>query len=564
MKPNRAPRRSTSRRPCEGGLLLVLSVSGAMSYLVLARKYRPLTFASVSGQEHVTRTLRNAIRRGKVAHAYLFAGPRGVGKTSIARIFSKALNCAQARDGEPCGECTNCHEIAIGTSLAVREIDGASHNSVDNVRELIESFRALPAAGSIYKIYIIDEVHMLSTAAFNALLKSLEEPPPHTVFIMATTEAHKIPETVLSRCQRYDFKGLPLETIINRLEEICKSEKIAIEPEAVQMIARLADGSLRDSQSLLDRVQSFCEGKITAEEAGVVLGTVAHGALRDLGNAVVSRQAASAVSVLGEILNAGVDIGHFLKEFVTFWRNMLMARVAEAAELRRLAISDTEATDLKQLSKGLSLQDLQDLVTLARQGADLCLRSTYPRVGLEALIVQLATREPVRMISELLQELKTTKPAVSNAGSPARALSVAPRAVVTEKKSSDWSGFVDYLLSHGHKILAEPVKRLVVSEFTAGKLAAHGPDFSIKYLKQEANQKKLIELLKAFSGQDLWKLDLSNGGGEAESESVHGRELAAKAAKNQKTAQDASIHPQVQTLQKAFPGSKIESIRVKE
>ncbi|MCB0310377.1 MAG: DNA polymerase III subunit gamma/tau, partial [Bdellovibrionales bacterium] len=200
-----------------------------MSYLVFARKYRPDSFATVSGQEHVTQTLSNAIKRDCVAHAYVFSGPRCVGKTSIARIFAKALNCENGPTATPCLECQNCKEISQGTSLAVREIDGASHNSVDNVRELIDSFRSLPAPGTRYKVYIIDEVHMLSLSAFNALLKSLEEPPPHTVFILATTEPHKIPDTVMSRCQRHDFRSLSLESIQSRLADIAEKESLKID-----------------------------------------------------------------------------------------------------------------------------------------------------------------------------------------------------------------------------------------------------------------------------------------------------------------------------------------------
>ncbi|MCB0337324.1 MAG: DNA polymerase III subunit gamma/tau, partial [Bdellovibrionales bacterium] len=199
-----------------------------MSYLVIARKYRPGTFEAVLGQEHVTRTLANSIKRDRIAHAYVFAGPRGVGKTSSARVLAKALNCEHGPTDSPCGECAPCKDIAEGRCLAVREIDGASHNSVDNVRELIDSFRSLPPPGCRYKVYIIDEVHMLSTSAFNALLKSLEEPPPHTVFILATTELHKIPETVLSRCQRHDFRPMSIQAIEGNLRAVAEAEQISI------------------------------------------------------------------------------------------------------------------------------------------------------------------------------------------------------------------------------------------------------------------------------------------------------------------------------------------------
>jgi DNA polymerase-3 subunit gamma/tau len=261
-----------------------------MSYLVLARKYRPQSFDSVVGQTHITQALANAIVRDKVPHALLFTGPRGVGKTTSARLLARALNCTgrelpseqeAAQDDnllrqaiEPCGTCQNCIEIARSSSLAVWEIDGASNNSVDNVRELIDSLRTSAPPHARYKIYIIDEVHMLSTSAFNALLKSLEEPPPHTVFIFATTEPHKIPETVLSRCQRYDFRGLAIESIVEQLRSIVTAEKLDVGDDVLEFIARRSQGGMRDSQSMLDRIISYAGDTITIERAQEVFGAV--------------------------------------------------------------------------------------------------------------------------------------------------------------------------------------------------------------------------------------------------------------------------------------------------
>src|SRR3972149_5138865 len=241
-----------------------------MSYLVLARKYRPTTFDEVVAQDVVVSTLKNAIEKGKVSHAYLFTGPRGSGKTTVARILAKALNCLLGPCAKPCNACTRCREITAGVSLDVIEIDGASHNSVDDVRELNENVRYATSGG--YRIYIIDEVHMLSVSAFNALLKTLEEPPPHAVFVLATTEVSKIPATILSRCQRFDFRRIPPPALATTLQNVCAKEGIEVEPEALAILVRKADGSLRDGLSLLDQVWTLSGGKITKEKIEQALG----------------------------------------------------------------------------------------------------------------------------------------------------------------------------------------------------------------------------------------------------------------------------------------------------
>lgn len=566
-----------------------------MSYLVLARKYRPQDFTSVTGQEHVTRTLANAIKRNKVAHAHLFCGPRGVGKTSIARVFSKALNCAKGPTATPCLECQNCKEITAGTSLSVREIDGASHNSVDNVRDLIDSFRALPPPGSRYKVYIIDEVHMLSVAAFNALLKSLEEPPPNTVFILATTEVHKIPETVISRCVRHDFRALAPDEIESRLLQVAKSEKLEIEPEVIRMITRISDGSMRDSQSLLDRVQSFCDGKITASEASRILGTVERALLGRLVKEIISCAPANTIDVVGEIFARGVDPAIFLREFVAFWRELLLAKIGGSQALEKLGIGEQDAAELKALAETVTAPDLQDLVQIAREGADAALRSAYTKYALEALAVRMASREPVLEMAKLIERLMTPSASRPDPASTRGTNELSSRKVDTGKNGTvsappkrevqsqnaapavsnpqsaavkgsklDWGRFVAFAVEHGARMVAEHLRRLSVTQFEPGVLKGTGAKFTIASLTAKENVERLQKALEEFSGVEKWKigLEMVEQGGEAGS--LIQAERDKKEQHRKRTEEAISNHPKIKSLQRVFPGSSIEDIKVKE
>lgn len=554
-----------------------------MSYLVLARKYRPSGFSSVSGQEHVTRTLANAIARNKVVHAYLFTGPRGVGKTSVSRILSKALNCQQPSGAEPCQECSCCREITSGTSLAVREIDGASHNSVDNVRDLIDSFKALPPTGYKFKVYIIDEVHMLSISAFNALLKSLEEPPPNTVFILATTDVHKIPETVISRCQRHDFRALAVDVIQARLAEVCDSEKIAVEPEALTLIARLADGSMRDAQTLLDRVQTYCEGSITAAETSRALGSVERMALVTLTQHIVRRDVSAALSAVADLFSTGIDPSTLLKEFTNFWREVFLAKLGGESRLKGVGLSDDSIVELMRLVSPLEPVDVQDLWDLAREGADRCLRSSHQRYGFEALVARLSTRQPVKEIGELIgaalgqagvssgsssaERRASMMPQSGKPGSPA---AMAPQSTPVPQTATPsviagpavgalrWDAFVSYAADKGGKILSENLKRIRVTRFEVGALEGTGPEFTINSVLRDKS--KLNELLSAFAGDTkaaAWKIQLAKGAGAVDATE------SARAIVKEMTVESLEAHPALQSLQKVFPGSKVEQVKVK-
>ena len=297
-----------------------------MSYQVFARKYRPQLFEEVLGQDAVVRTLRNAIKNGRLAHAYLFVGPRGVGKTSTARIFAKALNCVSGPTETPCGQCDPCREIAAGISLDVLEIDGASNNGVEQVRELRENVRFLPTRGQ-FRIYLIDEVHMLSGPAFNALLKTLEEPPPHVKFLFATTEAHKLPATIISRCQRFDLQPIREEVAAKHLLSIAQQEKVVLDPAAAEVIARASEGGMRDAESMLDQVVSFCGDKVTEADVLSIFGFASAEDVASLGGHILAGDAASALELVAAQGEAGKDLGRLLADLVTMTRDLLVSEV---------------------------------------------------------------------------------------------------------------------------------------------------------------------------------------------------------------------------------------------
>ena len=303
-----------------------------MSYTALYRKWRPTTFDDVKGQDHIVQTLQNQITSQRIGHAYLFCGTRGTGKTSIAKIFARAVNCEHPQDGSPCNECPTCRGILSGSSLNVVEIDAASNNGVENIREIREQVQYPPTEGK-YRVYIIDEVHMLSTGAFNALLKTLEEPPSYVIFILATTEVHKIPITVLSRCQRYDFKRISIPTLVARLKELTDAEGIQVEEKALSYIAKAADGSMRDALSLLDQCVAFHYGKLlTYDNVLEVLGAVDTTVFSSLFRAVVQKDTKACIYQLEDLVNQGRELGQFVNDFIWYMRNLLLLGTADDAE----------------------------------------------------------------------------------------------------------------------------------------------------------------------------------------------------------------------------------------
>jgi len=404
-----------------------------VSYLVLARKYRPQTFEDLVGQDHVARTLANAIATGRVAHAFVFTGVRGVGKTTSARLLAKCLNCVGPRGdaagptATPCNECAPCREITSGQDLDVQEIDGASYNGVDEVRRLQEGMTFRPARDR-FKIYIVDEVHMLSTAAWNAFLKSLEEPPPHVKFIFATTEVHKVPVTILSRCQRYDFKLIPAQVIAQRLERVLRQESIDAQGAAVQVLAREAAGSMRDAMSLLDQVIAFSGTKLTAEDVSRVLGVADRAVLHELAAALTSGDAAGCLGVIDGLASQGYDLGHVTRDVLRHLRNLVVAKTCaarpEGAERRPslgelLDLADEEVNDVVELAARVEVDDLVRLFQGFSRAFDEIVRSPQPRMALEMALVRLARRPPLLPLDELLSRVGDLERRLGGPPSPA-------------------------------------------------------------------------------------------------------------------------------------------------
>ena len=379
-------------------------MSNGTHYEVLARKYRPQTFSELTGQEHVSRTLQNAIDSGRVAHAFLFTGARGVGKTSTARILAKTLNCELGVSHEPCNVCPLCLEITKGTSTDVFEIDGASNTGVDDIRELRDNIRYLPSH-SRYKIFIIDEVHMLTNNAFNALLKTLEEPPAHVKFIFATTEPHKLPVTILSRCQRFDFKRVTLAKIIARLREIAGKEEISISDSALALIARKGDGSMRDSLTAFDQVLAFCGTSATDEDVATLIGAVDRRLLAGISAAVFGADTQGVLEGIKKVDGVGYNMRQFCQELIEHFRNLLVIRsVAKPEEI--LDLAEAELEELRRQAASFSAQDIQRRLTLlVRADAEMA-HATFPRLILEMALLKAATLEPVVPIQELLEKIK--------------------------------------------------------------------------------------------------------------------------------------------------------------
>jgi DNA polymerase-3 subunit gamma/tau len=386
-----------------------------MSYLVLARKWRPQTFSEVVGQEHITETLKKAVEKDRVAHAYLFAGPRGCGKTTTARLLAKIINCEHPNGSEPCNACASCEAIAAGRHLDVIEIDGASNRGIDEIRDLREKISYAPSQGRS-KIYIIDEVHMLTPQAFNALLKTLEEPPAHVYLVFATTEPHKVPTTILSRCQRFNFKRLELKEISTQLEKICTLEKVKFEADALTLIARRAEGSMRDGESLLDQCLAASEGAVDLALVRRVLGLVDSQLVIDLLRAVGERDRKGALAIVDRAVDSGLDLEEFYLAYVEGIRNLLVLSVegGEAAEF--LDLSQGEIAEFSAIGKVFRTEDLLYLFRAAARVYRELRASGQPRYMLEAALMEAASWESAVELSDLLRRIDSPGGPASSGG----------------------------------------------------------------------------------------------------------------------------------------------------
>jgi len=399
-----------------------------MGYLPFARKWRPQDFDEIVGQEHITTTLKNAISMDRLHHAYLFTGPRGIGKTSTARIFSKTLNCEKGPSAKPCNNCSTCKEITSGSSMDVIEIDGASNRGIDEIRNLRETVKFSPSKGR-FKIYIIDEVHMLTTEAFNALLKTLEEPPAHVKFIFATTEPHKVLPTILSRCQRFDFRRIQIKDITAKLHEVCKAEDLKIDEEAFLYIAKASDGSMRDAESILDQIASFSKGKVHLKDVIESLGMIDQETLFKSAEMIINKDAASGIHLVNEILNSGKDAKQFLLELLEHFRNIMI--IKSGIDSDEIICLPKDSIDKIKTQAGMLTQgDIFYIISVISNGLKMIKQLIPERIAFELSMIKLASRDSIVSVEEILSKLHA---------SSGRPVSEAPKPVsahpVHEEKS---------------------------------------------------------------------------------------------------------------------------------
>ncbi len=542
-----------------------------MSYLVLARKWRPQRFEEVIGQPHVVQTLTNAISAQRIHHAHLFSGARGVGKTSVARILAKALNCSQGTSATPCNQCKSCEEITEGTSIDVLEIDGASNRGINEIRELRENIRYLPA-GSRYKIYIIDEVHMLTPEAFNALLKTLEEPPPHVVFIFATTEPHRIPITIMSRCQLLDFRRIAVVEIVEHLRHIAEEEGIQISDVSLRLLAQESEGSMRDGQSLLEQMIAFSGKKISDLDLLEVLGVIDRQALLDSATAILGGDAKRCLEVIDRLYLHGNDLRRFCQELAAHFRNLVVIKVSEEPQ-QLIDLTESELNDLKEQAGKASTSTLQQFFHFLLRAEEELRRSSNPKLVLEMALLRLVQLPQVMDIGTIISQLQSLEQRISGTVEPAASVLVGEEEVGAHDFPSDYvrsekdepeptvdarsltARWKDLLKSMRQEkpALAASLERASVSEPHPDHLELDfsGHEFDYEMVKEMENLSLLKRLGRELFGERV-EFSLKPGGEGGRTEQK------VRTARQRRQQQKALKHPLVTEALEIFGGEIVE------
>ncbi len=493
-----------------------------MTYEVLARKWRPQVFQDVVGQEHITQTLMSAIKTDRLAHAYLFSGARGVGKTSVARILARAVNCLEREDANPCNKCRSCIEITNGSSVDVQEIDGASNRGIDEIRELRENIKYMPSSSG-FRVYIIDEVHMLTIQAFNALLKTLEEPPPHVKFFFATTEPHKVPVTILSRCQRFDFKRIPMSQIVKQLEKIAGEEGINISRPGLSIIAREAEGSMRDAESLLDQVASFAGAEIEIKNITDILGIIDRELIFETSQAIIEGSAKKCMEIANRVYNYGYDIKEFYRALMEQFRNLTISLITSKNDL--LDMTDDDREETKHQAEKAGLEKLQQSLSILIAREEDLRFTSHPRLILETIMIKLCRLGEVLSFDELMGKIEALekritasstsdeKQSVGHISDPAKGwekgdkeekVQASSGGPAEPSKGQDWENLMNYLASK-NRAMSNVLKEWHLHSLTDDTLeiATVNSSFSSSYFDEPDRLNMLTDYCREFFKRDM-------------------------------------------------------------